>query len=80
MAIRSTCRTNWSAAAFRPSSSGDAEGMLKELKTNLDLLSTGDFEYIMSPCASCTSCIKEYWPQYAARPGAREEKLARETA
>ncbi|MDR2054525.1 MAG: (Fe-S)-binding protein [Desulfovibrio sp.] len=61
-------------------SSGDAEGMLRELKTNLDALSKGDFDYIMSPCASCTACIREHWPHYAARLGAREQQLAQETA
>ena len=60
--------------------SGDAEGMLKELKTNLDKLSSGDFDYILTPCASCTSTIKELWPEYAARIGSKEKHQAEELA
>jgi glycolate oxidase iron-sulfur subunit len=61
-------------------SSGDARGMLNELQTNLEAFSTGDFDYIMSPCASCTACIKEHWPRYAARLGGYETKLAGDIA
>ncbi|MDR2572937.1 MAG: (Fe-S)-binding protein [Desulfovibrio sp.] len=61
-------------------SSGDAQGMLNQLQTNLDAFSKGDFDYIMSPCASCTSCIGEHWPHYAARLGSREREAAREIA
>lgn len=56
--------------------SGDASGMLKELKSNLDKLSQGDFDYIVTPCASCTSTIMELWPEYAGRLGPGEKRLA----
>ena len=48
-------------------SSGDGQGMVDELRKNLDILSKVDFDYIVTPCGSCTSTIKELWPKYAAR-------------
>lgn len=60
--------------------SGDARGMLKELKVNLDKLSKSEFDYILTPCASCTTTIKELWPEYAARLGEKEKKQAEELA
>jgi glycolate oxidase iron-sulfur subunit len=47
--------------------SGDADGMILQVRTNLDALSQADFDYILSPCGSCTAAIKEYWPLYAGR-------------
>lgn len=60
--------------------SGDAEGMLKELKANLDILARGDFDYVLTPCASCTSTIKELWPEYAARLAPADKRVAEEIA
>lgn len=60
--------------------SGDANGMLTELKTNLEILGKSDFDYILTPCASCTSTIKELWPEYAARLGPKEKRQAEELA
>lgn len=60
--------------------SGDIKGMLKELKANLDIMAKGDFDYIVTPCASCTSTIIELWPEYAARLGPAEKKLAEDFA
>lgn len=56
--------------------SGDAVGMLKELAKNLEILGRGDFDYLVTPCASCTSTIIELWPEYAARLGKKEKELA----
>ncbi len=61
-------------------SSGDAEGMIKQMKVNLEVLGKGDFEYLLSPCASCTSTIKELWPRYAGRLGSLEQKQAEKLA
>lgn len=57
-------------------SSGDATGMLKELRVNLAALAKGDFDYVLTPCASCTSTIRELWPRYAERLGPSEARLA----
>ncbi len=55
-------------------SSGDADGMVKRMKVNLKALDGVDFDYILSPCGSCTSPIKELWPRYADRIGAAEKR------
>ena len=55
--------------------SGDVKGMLKEMKKNIEILSKGDFDYVLTPCASCTSTIIELWPEYAKR--LNDEKLLR---
>ena len=55
-------------------SSGDADGMVKQMKVNLKALDGVDFDYILSPCGSCTSTIKELWPRYADRIGAAEKR------
>ena len=55
-------------------SSGDADGMVKQMKVNLMALDGVDFDYILSPCGSCTSTIKELWPRYADRIGAAEKR------
>lgn len=56
--------------------SGDYKGMLKELKANLDIMGKGDYDYVVTPCASCTSTLIELWPEYAARIGEAEKKQA----
>lgn len=61
-------------------SSGDIEGMLRQTQVNLEVLSKGQFDYLVTPCSSCTSTIKELWPHYAQRLTAREQSLARELA
>ena len=58
-------------------SSGDAEGMVKQIKVSLDVFAKGEFDYVITPCASCTSTIKELWPRYAARLGESEASQAR---
>ena len=58
--------------------SGDIEGMLAQMKVSMKVLSQGTFEYIVTPCSSCTSTIKELWPRYAGRLGKRELELARQ--
>lgn len=61
-------------------SSGDAEGMVKQLKANLNLLADRDFNYLVTPCGSCTSTIKELWPEYAARIDEVSERSAKAIA
>lgn len=60
--------------------SGDADGMLKELKVNLEEFAKSDYDYVVTPCATCTSTIKELWPEYAERIGEKEKQLARDIA
>lgn len=60
--------------------SGDAKGMLKELKVNLDIMAEADYDYVVTPCASCTSTIIELWPEYAERLGEKEKREAERIA
>jgi len=48
-------------------SSGDIEGLIKQMKVSVELFKKGTFDYIITPCASCTATIKELWPKYADR-------------
>jgi len=62
-------------------SSGDADGMLRQMQVNLDLLNPVAFDYLVTPCGSCTATIKEYWPRYASRlDEAAAERAARVAA
>ena len=61
-------------------SSGDAEGMLSQLAVNLKVLRGADYDYLVTPCGSCTATIKELWPQYAKRLGQLEIWAAEEIA
>ncbi len=46
--------------------SGDKDGAIKQTRVNVDVLKKGKFDYIITPCGSCTATIKEWWPQLAA--------------
>ncbi len=60
--------------------SGDIDGMIAQTKANLDILSKEQFDYIITPCGSCTATIKEFWPRYADRFGAAYRQLIQELA
>ncbi|MDO5537921.1 MAG: (Fe-S)-binding protein, partial [Desulfovibrionaceae bacterium] len=64
-------------------SSGDGEGMVDQLRKNLAILEQTRFDYLVTPCGSCTATIKEYWPKYAARISTtaahQAEALAKQT-
>lgn len=57
-------------------SSGDGEGMVDQLRKNLAILEQQNFDYLVTPCGSCTATIKEYWPKYAARISATAQLQA----
>lgn len=59
-------------------SSGDGQGMVNQLKVNLNLLADKSFDYLVTPCGSCTSTIKELWPEYAERIDAPSKRAAEE--
>ena len=48
-------------------SSGDQEGAVRQIIANVDALQKGRFDYLVTPCGSCTATIKEWWPELAAR-------------
>lgn len=68
---------NFACCGIPALSSGDAKGMLKQLACNLKLLANKDFNYLVTPCGSCTSTIKELWPEYAGRINATAESNAK---
>ncbi len=43
--------------------SGDRVSYDKLVKLNLDLFAKGKFDYLVTPCATCTATIKEIWPK-----------------
>jgi glycolate oxidase iron-sulfur subunit len=45
--------------------SGDQEGAASQILANARVLAEGEFDYIVTPCASCTVAIKEWWPELA---------------
>ncbi|WP_300773023.1 (Fe-S)-binding protein [uncultured Desulfovibrio sp.] len=55
--------------------SGDAEGMLRQIAVNLPKL-RGDFDYLITPCPTCTKTIASLWPRYAQRLGSLERDAA----
>lgn len=43
-------------------SSGDARSFVQMVRQNLALFAGGDFQFLVTPCATCTATIKEIWP------------------
>ncbi len=42
--------------------SGDRKAYDQLIKANLELFAKGDFDYLVTPCGTCTATIKEIWP------------------
>ena len=47
-------------------STGDGKSFNDLLDKNLDRFGGGDFDYLVTPCATCTATIKKFWPTFAA--------------
>ncbi len=58
--------------------SGDITGMLAQTKANVTALAQEDFDYLITPCGSCTATIEEFWPRYAQRMEPKERQLVAE--
>lgn len=43
--------------------SGDRKSYDKLVRQNLELFGNGNFDYLITPCATCTATIKEVWPK-----------------
>lgn len=50
-------------------SSGDTRTFAKLLRYNLEKFETGEFDYVVTACATCTSTLKELWPIMAETAG-----------
>ncbi len=46
-------------------SSGDRESYDKLVRANLEVFAKGNFDYLVTPCATCTSTMKKIWPMMA---------------
>ncbi len=46
-------------------STGDLKSFNDLLDKNLEAFGRGDFDYLVTPCATCTATIKKFWPVFA---------------
>ncbi|BBO88817.1 (Fe-S)-binding protein [Desulfosarcina ovata] len=64
-------------------SSGDSESFEKLVRLNARAFARGEFDYLVTACATCTATIKEIWPKFmdAYPPGVQTmvRKLADKT-
>jgi glycolate oxidase iron-sulfur subunit len=60
--------------------SGDQEGAVRQLSANVDALKKRNFDYLVTPCASCTAAIKEWWPELAPKASMEYRTVIRELA
>jgi len=60
--------------------SGDQEGAVKQMIANVDALKNGKFDYVVTPCGSCTAAVKEWWPELAPAMPMEYRATARELA
>ncbi len=56
---------NFACCGIPALASGDGEGAAAQIKANVELLKKGSFDYLITPCGSCTATIKEWWPELA---------------
>lgn len=56
-------------------SSGDTSSFDKLVEENLTLFEKGEFDYLITSCATCTSTIKELWPSMYQGSSANRMKL-----
>ncbi|SPF37028.1 glycolate dehydrogenase, glycolate, D-lactate, or L-lactate dehydrogenase, iron-sulfur subunit [Syntrophobacter sp. SbD1] len=61
-------------------SSGDLLAFGKMVRYNLDLFSAGDFDFLVTACATCTSTIKKLWPMFAGDLSEAEKTRINELA
>ncbi|MCP3900035.1 MAG: (Fe-S)-binding protein [Desulfobacteraceae bacterium] len=55
--------------------SGDKDTFNKLVAHNINLFSMVDFDYILTPCATCLSTIKEMWPLLYQPENDQEKKI-----
>ncbi len=57
-------------------SSGDRKAFMQMVRCNLELFADKDFQYLLTPCATCTATIKEIWPMMGQYfPPEEQEKI-----
>ena len=55
--------------------SGDKESFTKLVSHNIDLFSINGFDYLVTPCATCLTTIKDLWPSIYKPEGRKEEEF-----
>ncbi|OIN99832.1 MAG: (Fe-S)-binding protein [Desulfovibrionaceae bacterium CG1_02_65_16] len=60
--------------------SGDMDSYLTLVRENLAAFKGGSFDALVTPCASCTSTIKEVWPMLSDRMSPSEQKAIKAIA
>ena len=60
--------------------SGDRPGAVRQLRVNAELLGPGSFDHLVTPCATCASTIKEWWPRLAEDLPADQARAVRALA
>lgn len=55
-------------------SSGDKQSYDKLVRENLAAFKGGQFDYLLTPCATCTSTMKKIWPTMAESMSAAEQE------
>lgn len=58
--------------------SGDRASYDKLVRQNLDNFARGAFDYLVTPCATCTATIKEFWPKMSDRYSSSEQRMIEE--
>ena len=56
---------NFACCGMPALASGDRQGFEKMVMHNVDILKDQNFDYIVTPCSSCTVAIKEFWLQFS---------------
>ena len=69
----------WACCGIPALSSGDRAGFSKMVKHDLALLRQSTFDYVITPCSSCTSTIIEHWKE-ADGLSSSEKSFAEEVA
>ncbi|WP_373501288.1 (Fe-S)-binding protein [Desulfococcus sp.] len=60
---------NQACCGIPAASSGDMKTFKNLLNHNLDRFNPGEFDYLVTACATCTSTIREVWPVMAEAAG-----------
>jgi glycolate oxidase iron-sulfur subunit len=55
--------------------SGDLRGFEKQVRQNLKALGGACFDYLITPCGSCTEAISTFWTRYGVFSQEEQEKL-----
>lgn len=67
---------NFACCGLPALSSGDEKGFEEQLRHNVSVLKGHHFDYIITPCGSCTAAIQEMWPTMGQLSTAEREQVA----